>query len=159
MEPLQTLLDDPLRALRAIRFMGRLRFRFAPKLHEAMLNSSTRMHLAEKVSRERVGIELHKMFFDEHSDAEECARAIVQYKFYSPICLRLPAVSPPDLDKCAQQALDTMALAAKYAWANVSDDASTDSHCTGISRSRTSRSTFPRDDCSCSRRSCRRSPT
>ncbi|CEO99751.1 unnamed protein product (mitochondrion) [Plasmodiophora brassicae] len=113
-EPLQTLLDDPLRALRAIRFMGRLRFRFAPKLHEAMLNSSTRMHLAEKVSRERVGIELHKMFFDEHSDAEECARAIVQYKFYSPICLRLPAVSPPDLDKCAQQALDTMALAAKH---------------------------------------------
>lgn len=59
--PLTTLLDDPLRALRSVRFAARLRFTMDDALIEAAMDDRVRQALAEKVSRERVGCELDLM--------------------------------------------------------------------------------------------------
>jgi hypothetical protein len=59
--PLTTLLDDPLRALRSIRFAARLRFTMDDALIEAAMDDRVRQALAEKVSRERVGCEVDLM--------------------------------------------------------------------------------------------------
>jgi len=59
--PLTTLLDDPLRVLRSIRFAARLRFAMDEELVEAAKTASVGKALAEKVSRERVGGELDLM--------------------------------------------------------------------------------------------------
>jgi tRNA nucleotidyltransferase/poly(A) polymerase len=59
--PLTTLLDDPLRALRSVRFAARLRFTMDDSLVEAAMDSRVRKALAEKVSRERVGGEVDLM--------------------------------------------------------------------------------------------------
>jgi tRNA nucleotidyltransferase/poly(A) polymerase len=59
--PLTTLLDDPLRTLRSIRFAARLRFTMDEALVEAAKNDLVRKALAEKVSRERIGGEVDLM--------------------------------------------------------------------------------------------------
>lgn len=59
--PLTTLLDDPLRVLRAIRFAARLRFLMDKELVEAAKDDRVRQTLAQKVSRERIGAELDLM--------------------------------------------------------------------------------------------------
>lgn len=59
--PLTTLLDDPLRALRSIRFAARLRFTMDDALVEAAMDGRVRKALAEKVSRERIGGEVDLM--------------------------------------------------------------------------------------------------
>lgn len=59
--PLTTLLDDPLRALRAIRFAARLNFSFDPALYEACGHPDVYDALAAKVSRERVSGELTRI--------------------------------------------------------------------------------------------------
>lgn len=59
--PLTTLLDDPLRALRSVRFAARLRFTMDDALIEAAMDSRVRKALAEKVSRERIGGEVDLM--------------------------------------------------------------------------------------------------
>lgn len=58
---LTTLLDDPLRVLRSVRFAARLRFTIEPSLREAAMHESVRMALAQKVARERVGSEVDLM--------------------------------------------------------------------------------------------------
>jgi hypothetical protein len=58
---LTTLLDDPLRALRSIRFAARLRFTMDDSLIDAAKDSRVRQALAEKVSRERIGGEVDLM--------------------------------------------------------------------------------------------------
>ena len=60
--PLTTLLDDPLRVLRSVRFAARLRFTMAGNLVEAAKDVRVRTALANKVSRERVGSEVELMF-------------------------------------------------------------------------------------------------
>ncbi|CAJ1967093.1 unnamed protein product [Cylindrotheca closterium] len=60
--PLTTLLDDPLRVLRSVRFAARLRFTMDESLVEAARDSRVRESLAEKVSRERIGCEVDLMF-------------------------------------------------------------------------------------------------
>jgi len=59
--PLTTLLDDPLRVLRSVRFAARLRFSMDEKLREAARDERVREALAMKVSRERVGGEVDLM--------------------------------------------------------------------------------------------------
>ena len=59
--PLTTLLDDPLRTLRSIRFAARLRFSMDEALVEAAMDDRVRSALALKVSRERVGCEVDLM--------------------------------------------------------------------------------------------------
>jgi len=61
LRPLTTLLDDPLRILRSIRFAARLRFTMDNKLRIAAQDERVRWALSQKVSRERVGSELDLM--------------------------------------------------------------------------------------------------
>ena len=60
--PLTTLLDDPLRVLRSVRFAARLRFNMDESLRDAALHKNVRVALGQKVSRERVGSEVDLMF-------------------------------------------------------------------------------------------------
>ena len=59
--PLTTLLDDPLRVLRSVRFAARLRFGMAESLRDAAADSRVKLALEQKVSRERVGSEVDLM--------------------------------------------------------------------------------------------------
>eukprot|EP00177_Eucheuma_denticulatum_P007315 GFKZ01013314.1.p1 GENE.GFKZ01013314.1~~GFKZ01013314.1.p1 ORF type:complete len:589 (+),score=80.57 GFKZ01013314.1:166-1767(+) len=59
--PLTTLLDDPLRALRAVRFASRLNFKVHPDLFEACRDPGVHEALGAKVSRERVSAEFDRM--------------------------------------------------------------------------------------------------
>jgi tRNA nucleotidyltransferase/poly(A) polymerase len=59
--PLETLLDDPLRVLRSVRFAARLGFELDPALWRAAQTVPVRTALAQKVSRERVGSEVELM--------------------------------------------------------------------------------------------------
>jgi tRNA nucleotidyltransferase (CCA-adding enzyme) len=59
--PRETLLDDPLRALRAVRFAARFGFELDGELVEAAASAEVRAALGAKVSRERVGAELDGM--------------------------------------------------------------------------------------------------
>ncbi len=58
---LTTLLDDPLRVLRSVRFAARLRFTMEASLREAATNEKVRKALAQKVARERIGAEVDLM--------------------------------------------------------------------------------------------------
>ena len=59
--PLTTLMDDPLRVLRSVRFASRLRFSMDEALVKAAMDNRVRDALAQKVSRERVGGEVDLM--------------------------------------------------------------------------------------------------
>ena len=59
--PLTTLLDDPLRVLRSVRFAARLRFSMDDDLVQAAKDVRVRTALGQKVSRERVGGEVDLM--------------------------------------------------------------------------------------------------
>jgi len=61
LSPLTTLLDDPLRVLRSIRFAARLRFTMDESLVSAAMNATVREALDQKVSRERIGGEVDLM--------------------------------------------------------------------------------------------------
>jgi len=63
--PLTTLLDDPLRALRAIRFASRFNFRVDDALLRAIADPRVRQALHNKVSRERIGSEVGLMVASE----------------------------------------------------------------------------------------------
>ncbi|KAK6515342.1 CCA tRNA nucleotidyltransferase, mitochondrial [Arthrobotrys conoides] len=63
--PLQTFKDDPLRVLRLIRFASRLSFTIDPKAAEAMQLDEIKSALKQKISRERVGVEVEKMLYGE----------------------------------------------------------------------------------------------
>jgi tRNA nucleotidyltransferase/poly(A) polymerase len=61
LDPVITLEDDPLRAMRLVRFAARLGFRIAAPLLAACVRPETQAALTAKVSRERVNSELEQM--------------------------------------------------------------------------------------------------
>jgi len=61
LEPLQTFTDDPLRALRAIRFASRYGFKLDSALIEAAKSPEVKEALKNKISRERIAEELRGM--------------------------------------------------------------------------------------------------
>lgn len=61
LEPIQTFKDDPLRALRAIRFASRYGFKLDPALIEAAKDPGVKDALKSKISRERIAEELRGM--------------------------------------------------------------------------------------------------
>lgn len=60
--PYKTFNDDPLRVLRCARFSGRFCFIINPDIYYAVNHISLYNNLFRKVSRERIGIELKKIF-------------------------------------------------------------------------------------------------
>ena len=60
--PYQTFKDDPLRVLRLIRFACRLGYEIEDESKEAMKDKSIHEALRLKISRERVGVEVGKIF-------------------------------------------------------------------------------------------------
>jgi tRNA nucleotidyltransferase/poly(A) polymerase len=65
----RTFVDDPLRVLRAIRFATRFGFRLDDEVVDAFANEGVRTGLMNKVSRERVSIEISKMMRNENAFA------------------------------------------------------------------------------------------
>ncbi|KAI9675164.1 MAG: CCA tRNA nucleotidyltransferase, mitochondrial [Trizodia sp. TS-e1964] len=61
LESFQTFMDDPLRVLRLVRFASRLKFNIDPKTQLSMANFQIKQSFREKISRERVGVEVEKM--------------------------------------------------------------------------------------------------
>ncbi|KAJ3268809.1 CCA tRNA nucleotidyltransferase, mitochondrial [Terramyces sp. JEL0728] len=62
LSPYQTFLDDPLRILRVIRFATRFGFQLSGNIAESVQNTEIQLAFAKKLSRERVGKEIEKMF-------------------------------------------------------------------------------------------------
>ncbi|TVY64215.1 CCA tRNA nucleotidyltransferase [Lachnellula suecica] len=62
LEPLTTFTEDPLRVLRLIRFSSRLGFKIDPETEVPMSDPAVSEALKVKISRERVGVEVEKMF-------------------------------------------------------------------------------------------------
>jgi len=92
--PLTTLLDDPLRVLRSIRFAARLRFTMDAALREAALDTRVREALEQKVSRERVGGEVDLMF--RSPDPVGAMRLLINLNLIGavfPICRLVPEKS------------------------------------------------------------------
>lgn len=85
--PVTTLLDDPLRVMRAVRFAARFGFRLASDLREALELPEVRSALASKVSRERVGAELDNMLA---SARPVGALRMLQARGLMPVVLALP---------------------------------------------------------------------
>jgi tRNA nucleotidyltransferase/poly(A) polymerase len=61
LQPRETLIDDPLRALRAIRFASQLSFDIEHNLLQALHDTEIHTLIRKKVSAERIGIEFSKM--------------------------------------------------------------------------------------------------
>ena len=57
----KTFVDDPLRVLRAIRFAARFGFTLDQEIQQAWTSEDVKLGLVNKVSRERVGVEISKM--------------------------------------------------------------------------------------------------
>ena len=94
--PVQTFLDDPLRILRGVRFASRYGFELDGALVEACWDARVKEALAQKVSRERVGIEVKKML-----DGPDPLNALFQLDVLQvvDVVFRAPAEVQPKLPK------------------------------------------------------------
>ena len=83
LDPQKTFLDDPLRVLRLIRFASRFGFTLDDETYAAMKDHKVKQALLDKISRERVGVEVAKIL---ESDAPRglellCGADLVKYVF------------------------------------------------------------------------------
>jgi tRNA nucleotidyltransferase (CCA-adding enzyme) len=60
--PRSTFDDDPLRIIRCVRFASRYGFNLHQDIVAAVKDADIKKSLRERISRERVGIEIEKMF-------------------------------------------------------------------------------------------------
>ncbi|PXF41921.1 CCA tRNA nucleotidyltransferase, mitochondrial [Gracilariopsis chorda] len=107
--PLTTLLDDPLRALRAIRFASRLNFSFDAPLFDACRNSRVHDALGAKVSRERISHEIDRVVACDN--APHAIGLLVELGLF-PIVFRLPPQRNILNDAHAPSDFPTLALGA-----------------------------------------------
>ena len=61
LDPFITFSDDPLRILRLFRFRAKLNFNIYSEIQKSLNNLDLKLHLKNKVSKERVNIEIFKM--------------------------------------------------------------------------------------------------
>lgn len=78
LQPLQTFADDPLRMLRVLRFSSKYNFTIDKGIEE-LFNSDVKLSLISKVSRERIGQEIGKMF--NHKNALLSLQLLHKYSF------------------------------------------------------------------------------
>jgi tRNA nucleotidyltransferase (CCA-adding enzyme) len=117
--PLTTLLDDPLRALRAIRFASRLNFMFDPELYNACKDPLVHAALGAKVSRERVSSEIDSIM---SSSSPIHALGLLSELGLFPVVFRLPLESeyvgdkrpPPDFSSAALGCLINLDMLAQH---------------------------------------------
>lgn len=64
LSPNETLKDDPLRALRILRFASRFQLKICPDVEQALREPELKVWLLKKISRERIRIELEKMIIE-----------------------------------------------------------------------------------------------
>ncbi|PWA00614.1 hypothetical protein BB558_003334 [Smittium angustum] len=63
-DPFETFKDDPLRVLRVIRFASRFGFGMVDEIKEALKSDEIKREFKNKISKERVGVEVSKMLSD-----------------------------------------------------------------------------------------------
>lgn len=80
LNPKETLKDDPLRALRILRFAARFDLKICPEVESALKEPSLKAHLLKKVSRERVKIEYEKMILGKN--CESAIELIEKFEFF-----------------------------------------------------------------------------
>lgn len=85
LDPNTTLLEDPLRALRAIRFACRLQFDLHSSLCRALSAKEVRENLRRKVSRERIGSEVNQIV--DSPDVVRGFRMIAKYNLIGAVFL------------------------------------------------------------------------
>lgn len=96
--PYQTFKDDPLRVLRLIRFASRLEFEIDQEALEAMKENGVHEALLKKISRERVGVEIGKMFKGPHPN--RASVLIYENGLYPATFACLPSGKPcPDITR------------------------------------------------------------
>lgn len=105
--PLTTLLDDPLRALRAIRFASRLNFIFHPDLYHACQDDSVHAALGAKVSRERVSSEIDQIMSS--ATPIHALGLLVELNLF-PVVFRLPPEQDYDGEQRPPEDFPTAAL-------------------------------------------------
>ncbi|OBT82310.1 hypothetical protein VE02_08202 [Pseudogymnoascus sp. 03VT05] len=85
LEPYQTFIDDPLRVLRTIRFASKLGYSIDHGAQLSMKDQKIHRALSEKVTRERIGIEVMKMMKDRNPSL--AFRLIYEAGLYSTVFL------------------------------------------------------------------------
>lgn len=94
----QTFHDDPLRVLRAIRFVVRYNMSLDESLSDACQNKTIQSELRRKVSKERVGKELEGMLSGKHANPYQAFVLICQLDLASSIFC-FPPSNEPSINK------------------------------------------------------------
>jgi tRNA nucleotidyltransferase (CCA-adding enzyme) len=83
LDPLTTLFDDPLRLVRIFRFYTKLGFKICDEIYEAMKDGNIRKALVEKVSSERINIEVSMII--SYPDGHRGILEIIRCDYVGPI--------------------------------------------------------------------------
>ncbi|EPS73121.1 hypothetical protein M569_01634, partial [Genlisea aurea] len=102
----QTFLDDPLRILRAIRFGSRFNFELDEEIKTAAADSDIKTALANKISRERIGIEIDKMISD--NQPVKALAYISELQLFWSVFSLPPEMQPSMPKECERNCVDYM---------------------------------------------------